>query len=102
VIFYQDVLADKTPDLLVAESAIQNDAILVAIDRDMRIISNRYGRHPRLGKLDLLHLGCSEVLAAKRLEHAIDLIESEWEFKLKKPPRRFWFEVNSQYLKTLR
>ncbi|MBY5368783.1 DUF5615 family PIN-like protein [Rhizobium leguminosarum] len=102
VIYYHEVLAEKAADILVAEIAIKNDAILVAIDKDMRKIGDRYGRHPRLAKLDLLQLCCSEVSAAKRVDHALDLIESEWNFKMKKLPRRFWFEVNSQYLKTLR
>ncbi|MCW0979372.1 DUF5615 family PIN-like protein [Agrobacterium sp. BT-220-3] len=102
VISYHDVLEDGAPDLLVCETAIKNEAILVAVDLDMRRIANRYGNNPRLSGLNLLHLGCKEVLAAKRLEQAIEMIESEWLFKLKKPTRRLWFEITGQYLKTMR
>lgn len=102
VIYYHDVLPERANDLLVCETAMQNDAVLVAIDLDMRRIANRYGNNPRFAKLNLLHLGCNEVMAAKRLEQALSLIQSEWEFKLLKPSRRFWFEVTGQYFKTFR
>ncbi|MEJ5025965.1 DUF5615 family PIN-like protein [Brucella anthropi] len=102
VIFYTDVLAEKATDLHVCETAMANDAILVAIDGDMRRIANRFGNNPRFEKLSLLHFGCNEVLAAKRLTQAIQLIESEWAFKEEKPSRRFWVEITGQYFKTLR
>lgn len=102
VIAYHDVLEDGAPDLLVCETAMKNDAILVAVDLDMRRIANRYGNNPRFSGLNILHLGCKEVLAAKRLDQAMGMIEGEWLFKLQKPSRRLWFEITGQYLKTLR
>ncbi|WP_312472571.1 DUF5615 family PIN-like protein [Brucella sp.] len=102
VIFYAEVLAEKATDLHVCETAMANDAILVAIDGDMRRIANRFGNNPRFDRLSLLHFGCNEVLAAKRLRQAIKLIEAEWEFTLEKPSRRLWFEITGQYFKTMR
>ncbi len=102
VIFYNEVLPEKASDLQVCETALANDAILVAIDQDMRRIANRFGINPRYQKLSLLHIGCNEVMASKRVRQAIDLIDMEWSFKLQKPSRRLWFEVTGQYFKTVR
>ncbi|PCK81482.1 DUF5615 family PIN-like protein [Rhizobium sophoriradicis] len=102
VIFYPEVLPEKATDLHVCETALRNDAILVAIDGDMRRIANRFGNNPRFDKLSLLHFGCNEALAAKRLTQAMALIEAEWAFKLEKASRRLWFEVTGQYFKTVR
>lgn len=102
VIYYHEVLPEKASDLQVCETALANDAILVAIDQDMRRIANRFGVNPRYQKLSLLHLGCNEVMASKRVIQAIDLLDSEWAFKLQKSSRRLWFEITGQYFKTMR
>ena len=102
VIYYHDALAEKASDILVCETAIRNDAILVAIDRDMKRIAGKSKTENRFDKLNLLHIHCTEVQAAKRLDQSIKLLESEWEFTTQKVARRLWFEVHSHYFKTWR
>lgn len=104
-IYHRDVLPDKTPDTVVAATALANDAILVAIDKDMKQIAQRYGmtaRNDRFGQLSLIRLCCDEVLASKRIEHAMSFVELEWAFKLEKAARRMWVEIGPHHLKTNR
>ena len=105
VIFHRDVLAEKTPDEVVAATALANDAILVAIDRDMRQIARRYGighGSDRFGRLSLIHLCCDEVQAAKRLGQAMSFIEHEWNISLQKVARRMWVDIDLHFLRTHR
>ncbi|WP_155992679.1 hypothetical protein [Acidocella facilis] len=105
VIFYRDVLPESVPDHVVAVAALTNNAILVAIDEDMRRIARKYGQKgqdPRYAKLNLIHLCCDSVLASKRADHAFSFIEFEWNFNIKKPARRMWIEIGAHYLKTHR
>lgn len=104
-IYHRDVLPDKTPDLVVAATSLANDAILVAIDKDMKQIAQRYGmtaRNDRFRQLSLIRLCCDEVLASKRIEHAMSFVEFEWAFKLEKAARRMWVEIGPHHLKTNR
>ena len=105
VIFHRDLLPEKTPDEAVATAAVESDAILVAIDGDMKRIAKRYGisqGSDRFSRLSLIHLCCNEVLAAKRLEQALSLIEHEWTIKLQKASRRMWVDIHEHYLRTHR
>ncbi len=104
-IYHRQALPDKTPDLIVAATALANDAIMVAIDNDKKQIARRYGmtpRNDRFAKLSLIHFCCDEDLASKRLQHAMSLLELEWSFKLKKVARRMSIEIGPHYLKTNR
>jgi len=104
-IYHREALPDKTPDSVVAASALANDAVLVAIDKDMKQIVQRYGmtpRNDRFSRLSLIHFCCDEVLASKRLEHAMSFVEFEWAFKSEKAARRMWIEIGPHYLRTNR
>lgn len=80
VTYMQDVMARGSPDTLVAEIAQRNEAILVAVDKDMRQIAKQNGVGKlRFRSLHLLQFRCSEPQAVHRVREAIELIESEWE-----------------------
>jgi predicted nuclease of predicted toxin-antitoxin system len=105
VIYHRNVLPDKTPDEAVCATALANEAILVAIDGDMKQMAKRYGVTPkgdRFDNLNIIRLACNEVLASKRLKHSISLILHEWAFCLEKPPRRLWVDVLPHQIRTHR
>ena len=92
-----------TPDNLVAAAALANDAILVAIDGDMRQLARRYGAShgsDRFSRLSLIHLSCNEVLAAKRIEQAMTFIEHEWSVSREKSARRMWVDIGQHFLRS--
>ena len=105
VILHRDVLPEGTPDTQVALSALASAAILVALDRDMRQLAQRYGISQgtdRLARLSLIRLGCNEALAAKRVELAMSLIEHEWAISQEKAARRMWIDIGPHYLRSNR
>lgn len=99
----QEVMARGSPDALVAEIAERNDAILVAVDKDMRQIAKKHGvGRIRFRKLNLLQFRCSEPQAVHRIKDAVDLIEMEWDIASSKVARRFWVEIGEAYIRTHR
>ena len=71
----------------------------------MKQLAKRYGGKPnedRFAKLSIIRLCCNEALASKRLEQAMTLIESEWEFAKAKASRRLWVEVAGNFIRTYR
>jgi len=105
VIYHRDILPERTPDVTVAATALENDAVLVAIDHDMRQIAQKYGMAARGGRFDrlsLIRLCCEEVLSAKRLAHAMSFVEFEWDFRARKAARRMWVEIGPHHLRTNR
>lgn len=96
VIYHRNVLPEKTPDDAVCVTALESEAILVAIDGDMKQFAKRYGVTPkgdRFQNLNIIRLCCNEVQAANRLEQALPLIELEWDFANRKAARRMWVDV---------
>jgi predicted nuclease of predicted toxin-antitoxin system len=105
VIYYRDVLPEKTADDIVCATALANEAILVAMDGDMKQFPKRFGisqNSSRFDKLNLIRLCCNEVLAAKRLDQAMSLIEHEWTFSDEKSSRRLWIEIGTHHLRSNR
>jgi predicted nuclease of predicted toxin-antitoxin system len=105
VIYHREVLPEKTPDDVVCVTAMANDAILIAIDADLKHMAKRYGvtqKSSRFEKLNLIRLCCDEVLAVKRLEQAMDLINLEWSFRSLKPARRMWVDIGPHFIRTNR
>ena len=105
VIFHRDALPEGAKDEVVCATALENDAILVALDSDMKQMARRYGAKTKVGRfatLNVIMLHCNEVLASKRLEQAITLIENEWSFAEGKTARRLWIEVASHFIRTYR
>jgi hypothetical protein len=98
-------LAEKSADDVVCTAALHNDAILLAIDPDMKRFPKRFGishGSPRFQRLSLIWIGCNEILAAKRLEQAIGLIEYEWKVSTEKVARRLWIEVGPHHIRSNR
>jgi predicted nuclease of predicted toxin-antitoxin system len=65
-------LPEGEPDTVVCATALANDAILVAIDGDMKQLARRFGqsvKSERFKRLSVIRLCCNEVLA-KRLGQA--------------------------------
>jgi predicted nuclease of predicted toxin-antitoxin system len=79
--FLNRTLARGSSDQLVCAIADINNAILVALDGDMRRIAQGHGvgsgRYLRLG---LIKLSCFEPDAPVRVRAAMSLIEHEWMF----------------------
>lgn len=103
---YSDVLVDGATDIVVCQTALANEAVLIAIDNDMNRIVRSYGKplkDDRFKSLCFIGIGCGEVQAANRLAQALQLIEMEWTFRCEKPAaRRMWVEVASNYIRTNR
>lgn len=105
VILHREVLPEGSPDELVCAAALENKAILVAIDGDMKQMAKRYGVTPkgeRFNRLHIIRLCCPENLAAQRLEQALSLIEHEWRFTKAKAARRLWVDVATHYIRSHR
>jgi predicted nuclease of predicted toxin-antitoxin system len=105
VIYHRNVLPEKTPDLVVAATALANDAVLVAIDNDMKQLAQRYGmtaRGDKFARLSIIRLCCNETLAAQRLRHAMTFVEHEWAIAEEKAARRMWVEIRQHDLRTYR
>jgi len=105
VLYHRNVLPEQTADEVVCATALANDSVLVAIDGDMKQMAKRYGITPqgeRFDRLCIIRLCCNEVLAAKRLEQAISLINHEWTFTQGKAARRMWVDICPHQLRTHR
>jgi len=103
VIYFEEALQKGSADQVVCKAAIINDAILVALDGDMKQIAREHGvGSGRFKKLNLLKISCSEPQAAKRLEQTITLIEHEWNVSDKKQGRRLFVEISKTYVKSNR
>jgi len=105
VIHHNDVLDSGANDELVVATAILNQAVLIAVDADMRRMVKRFGAPgptERYSRLSLLSIRCNEVMAAKRLANAMSLIEHEWDFACEKAARRMWVDIEPHKLITYR
>jgi predicted nuclease of predicted toxin-antitoxin system len=105
VIYYSDVLEPGAKDSVVCYTAIINKAILIVIDRDVKQLARRFGapdKNNKFPQLNLIYVCCNEVLAAKRLAHAMSFIENEWNITCEKVARRLWVDIGPHYLRSNR
>ena len=80
-----------------------NDAILVALDGDMKRIAQGYGAGGRkFLKLGLIKISCFEPDAAGRVRAAMTLIEHEWMFTEGKAGRRIFIEISDAVIRSFR
>ena len=101
VIYHRDVCFGGAKDEVVAAISIHNAAILIAIDNDMKRLVRRFGtpnNREMYLSLNFISIGCEEVLAAKRIEYAMSLIEHEWDICCQKKARRLWIDVRPHSL----
>lgn len=103
VIHLRDAIATGSPDQLVCAVSEANDAILVALDGDMRQLAKRQGiGQRRFRRLSLIKLSCRETRAAERVRSAMSLIEHEWEYGAKAEDRRIFVEIRDNVIRTVR
>lgn len=105
VIYHSDVLASGTKDDVVVATAILNEAILLAVDADMKRMVKRFGSPNNSGKyskLNLIFISCNETVAAKRLDHAMSFIANEWNVSCEKVARRLWVDIGPHRLTSYR
>ncbi len=105
VIYHSEVLESGAKDEVVVVTAIMNGAALIAVDADMKRMVKRFGSpnsSERYAKLNLIFINCNEVLATKRLAHAMSFIENEWDVACEKTARRMWVDIGPHFLRTYR
>jgi len=103
VIYLDEAIATGSPDPLVAAVSEANDAILVALDGDMKKLAARRGvGQRRFRKLSLIKLNCRETRAAERIEQGMSLIEHEWNIAQEKKDRRLFLTVGDDVFRTHR
>ncbi|MGR9476972.1 DUF5615 family PIN-like protein [Rhizobium leguminosarum] len=103
VVFHREALDQGVKDPVVCQAAIKNDAILIAVDGDMKQLSKRFGTtDERLKNLNLIMCACGPVMASRRLENNIDLLALEWQFANAKVGRRLWIEIDKHWITTYR
>jgi predicted nuclease of predicted toxin-antitoxin system len=90
-------------DHLVCAIADINDAILVALDGDMKRIAQGHGvGSGKYLKLGLIKLSCFEPDAAARVQTAMSLIEHEWNAAAGTTGRRIFIEISDRVIRSFR
>jgi predicted nuclease of predicted toxin-antitoxin system len=103
VAFLNKSLARGSSDHLVCAIADINDAILVALDGDMKRIAQSHGvGSGRFLKLGLIKLSCFEPDAAARVRSAMTLIEHEWNISAVQEGRRIFVEISDKVIRSFR
>ena len=103
VIYLREAIKEGSSDTLVCAAAEANDAILVALDGDMRQIARGHGvGGGRFKRLSLIKLSCPEPQAANRVEQAMSLLEHEWQYSEGKVARRMFVEISAHVIRTVR
>lgn len=94
VIHFIEAALPGTPDNVVADIAIANEAVLVAVDRDMKEIAKTLGvSKARYKKLSLLAFRCREPDAIRRLSVAIPYIRLQLDLTKSNQGRRLFIEI---------
>ena len=103
IIYHRDVLEEGAKDPVVCQTALTNNAILVAVDKDMKHLTRRFGvTDDRFKNLSMVFCGCSIPIASKRIEQALSLIEHEWDYSAQKTGRRLLIEITNHQISTQR
>jgi predicted nuclease of predicted toxin-antitoxin system len=103
IILFDDIVKRGSDDALVCAAVQANQAILVALDGDMKHIARQRGiSQERFKRLSLIKLCCPEPMAHKRLELAMSFIEHEWNVSAVKLARRLFVDVGTHVLRTYR
>ena len=103
VIYFEDAAVRSSPDPVVVTISIENNAVLVAFDGDMRKLAQQHGvGRVRYKRLSLLKLSCSETQAASRVRKAMSLIEHEWALEPEQSTRRMFIEIGTNVIRIYR
>ncbi len=102
VTYGNKTLTPGTPDLVVCLISMVDEAILVAMDKDMKRIAkaNRVSTS-QFAKLSFVHLDCPEINAAERVRQAMGLLEYEWE-QSENAVRRLHLVIGASVIRTNR
>ncbi len=103
VIYFKDVATPGSSDQLVCAIAEANNAVLVALDGDMKKLARQYGvGSARFRRLSLIKLSCRETKASSRVGSGMSLVEHEWTLSAGKLARRIFIEMGSDFIRTHR
>jgi predicted nuclease of predicted toxin-antitoxin system len=103
VLLRESGVARGSPDQVVCAFAEATDAILVALDADMKRVAQGYGAGAgRFRRLNLLKLSCAEPNAARRVREAMSLIEHEWLVERPGRGRKLFVEIGIDVIRTMR
>jgi predicted nuclease of predicted toxin-antitoxin system len=104
VIRLRDKTAPDSPDTLVAAVSEANNAILVTMDGDFKMIAARAGiGRSRFRNLSLIRFEkCRESNAASRISAAMSLIEHEWKVGNASKDRRLFVVITADTIRTHR
>jgi predicted nuclease of predicted toxin-antitoxin system len=103
VAFLNKTLSRGSSDHLVCAIADINNAVLVALDGDMKRIAQGHGvGSGKYLKLGLIKLSCYEPDAAKRLRAAMSLVEHEWMVSEGRSGRRIFIEISDSVIRSFR
>lgn len=92
-----------SPDQVVCMAALNQGAILVAADHDMKQIAKANGvTTGRFKTLSLVHLKCRIPGAAAKIRGTISLIEHEWLCREGSQTRRIWLEIQENVIRIVR
>jgi len=101
--FLNKELARGSSDHLVCAIADINNAVLVALDGDMKRIAQGHGiGSGRFLRLGLIKLSCFEPDAAMRVRAAMSLIEHEWNVTAGTEGRRIFIEISDKVMRSFR
>jgi len=100
VIYLAEAIKRGSPDQVVCKAAMENDAILIAHDSDMRTIARSHGiGQSRFRRLNLLKLSCKKTRSASRVAEALRLLVHEWNFGDYKRGRQLDMEVRDTVIR---
>jgi predicted nuclease of predicted toxin-antitoxin system len=100
VIYFNEAALPGSPDPIVAAIAMNNNAILVATDGDMRQLAKTKGvGQSRYRKLSLLKLSCKETRAAQRIGQCAPFIKLQMQISEGSHKRRLFVEVLAESIK---
>ena len=104
VIRLREKTAPDSPDTLVAAVAEANNAVLITMDGDFKVIAARTGiGQRRYRKLSLIRFEkCRESMAAMRLQKAMSLIDHEWQVGNESSDRRLFVVITQETIRTHR
>lgn len=102
VIWFDEAASHSDPDTVVAAVAMENDAVLVAVDRDMRTLAKGVGvSNRRFKTLNLLHFKSKEAIALRRVDAVVPYVDLRWKLSQSVKGRRLWVEVSDTIIRII-